>query len=156
MPRKKQDLARLAIEERGGGIKGKSLSYEQLSMVIKLSVAGKTQVEIADIIGCTQPTISRVLSEFTDTTGIAKIRLKGAAELMAERVIQASGVAASRGDASPALEVLDRIDALPKRQTGSKEGGTKVVVVVGSVTPPTFSVETVDAPALTSSTIAVD
>ncbi len=145
--RKVPDYAGDVLQERGGG-KGRPLSYEQINLILKLSASeGKTQVEIADIMGVTQPTVSRILSEFTDTSLLAKLRLKGSAELMAERVIVASQVAAARGDASPALEVLDRIDALPKRLSGASGGGPKVIVVVGSVTPPKLA-EIIDIPAL--------
>ena len=147
MTKRKTDTASLIVTERTDG-RGRPLSYEQVSLMLKLSsVEQKTQVEIAEIMGVSQPCVSRILTQFSDTTGIAKARLKGAAELMAERVIVASEVAAARGDASPALEVLDRIDALPKRVSGSTGGSAKVIVVVGSVTPPKLA-EIIDIPQL--------
>ena len=124
------------IAERRG-----RLSYDEVSALLKLESSGKTQQEIADIFHISQSNVSRIVSQFKDTRILAKQRLHGAAEVMAERVIQAAEVASRRGDGSVALEVLDRVDALPKRSDGG--GGARVVVIVGNAPTPIFEAQIV-------------
>ena len=109
------------------------MSWEQIALLVQMSEM-KTQSELAEFFGISQTLVSRFLTKFADTRPVAKRRLHGAAQQFAEDVIKASGVAAQRGDASPALEALDRIEALPKRVSGSS--GAKVVVIVGGGTNP--------------------
>mgnify|MGYP001579567563 FL=1 len=121
------------IAERRG-----RLSYDEVSALLKLDASGKKQQEIAEIFGISQSNVSRIVSQFKDTRVLAKQRLHGAAELLADRVLHAADVASKRGDGSVALEVLDRVDALPKRQSEGG-GGAKVIVIVGNAPVPSFS-----------------
>ena len=40
--------------------------------ILELSAAGKSQVEIAEIVGCHQSTVSRTLTDWADTRGLAR------------------------------------------------------------------------------------
>ena len=111
------------------------LTIEQTEEMVKLYNEGKTQLEIASLMGVNQASISRALAKFPDTRNIAKARMKGAADLMAQQIIKAAKKAAEEGDAGAALEVLDRLDVLAAKtkHTGSHTGETKVMVIVGTV-----------------------
>jgi DNA-binding MarR family transcriptional regulator len=112
----------------------KCMTTEQIHTVVVMSQEGKTQEEIAQEMGVNQASISRILARFKDTRGMAKSRLNGTAYTMVKRLLQAAEKAAEKGDATAALEVLDRLDVMPKKQPApmSGKGETKVLVVVGA------------------------
>jgi len=115
------------------------LSWEDVALAVTLDAGGKSQQEIATLLKVNQSSISKVLTKFKDTRQIAKIRLRASAELIASRILRATEVAAERGDAAAALEVLDRIDAVPKRQ--ERQSGNRVMVVVGGMPAPDFNIQ---------------
>ena len=92
--------------------------------VLSLDKQGFTQTEIAQKLGVSQATISRILDRYVDTRELAKLRLHNSAATLAERVIQDA-------DVEQSLEVLDRIDVVVKRQgEGRNTGGVQVVVMM--------------------------
>jgi predicted transcriptional regulator len=90
-----------------------------------------TQTKIAQLIGCSQPTISYVLSEFQDTRHLARAILHRDAHKFAQRIVDDANVEES-------LEVLDRLDVAAKRQ--ESKGHTISIVVAmpgqGQMRPP--------------------
>lgn len=98
------------------------LTRAELASLFALHRAGKNQVEIAHTLGCNVSTVSRWLSDLTDTTDLAKQTARNAAQKLVERVIKHANVEES-------LEVLDRIEVLPKRQSEGK--GAAVNIVIG-------------------------
>lgn len=116
------------------------LSWEDIALMVQMS-DHRTQAELATIFHVSEALVQQMLGKFADARPAARKRLHGAARQFAEDVIHASAVAAKRGDATPALEVLDRIDALPKRASGPHDGA-KVVVIVGGGTHPASLVPT--------------
>lgn len=110
------------------------LTDSQINTVLKLSARGKSQADIAEQLGVSQSTVSRLLERYPDTSGIAIARLRSAAEKMAENLIEAAQKAAEKGNADAALEVLDRLDILvAKAKTTNPLGEAKVMVVVGAL-----------------------
>lgn len=109
------------------------LTQRDIALVVKLAET-KPQTEIAKIVGVSQAQISRLLAQFADTRGLAKAHLRSAAQKVAEAAVEASSVAAKRGDGSVALELLDRLDVAPKKAQGG-HGSTQVMVVVGQAHP---------------------
>ena len=99
------------------------LSYADTALLLKLADDGRTQMEIATVIGCSQPTVSQVLSRFGDTRDLAKKRMNSAALKLVDRVIEDA-------DVDQSLEVLDRIGVAEKRlqPTGAD---TKIAIVIG-------------------------
>lgn len=92
-------------------------------LILKLSEAGKTQTEIAAIVGVNQSTVSRTLSELTDARYLAKAILHRGATKLAERIVKDANVAES-------IEVLERIEVIkPKQQADS--GGGRVQILIG-------------------------
>lgn len=102
------------------------LSRHDEAMILKLAEDGRTQTEIAQLIGTTQPTVSRVLSAFGDTRSLAKRIAHNAAAKLTKRVIDDA-------DVDQALEVLDRIGVMEKRDTSGK--GQTINIVAGAILP---------------------
>jgi DNA-binding XRE family transcriptional regulator len=107
------------------------LTYQDIGLLVQLRQHKHlSQTELADIFGVTQSTISRLLLQFEDTRVVAKQRLHSEAAAIVDATVQATKVAALRGDANPGLELLDRLDiAVKKRQEAP--GGAKVMIMVG-------------------------
>ena len=105
--------------------------------VLSLDKQGFTQTEIAQKLGVSQATISRILDRYVDTRELAKLRLHNSAASLAERVIQDA-------DVEQSLEVLDRIDVVVKRQgEGRNTGGVQVLVLQqgqGQLVPPVIDI----------------
>lgn len=101
------------------------------ALILRLSVAGKTQAEIAQIVGVHQTRVGQVLATFgTDTRESAKKKLYAAAEKVADHALRGSET-----DVWAALELLDRTDTLPKKDRSSGRQGGNVLVVVGNPDP---------------------
>lgn len=109
-------LARIPAEDKPNDVRD--------AKVLSLSRQGITQTVIAQQLGISQATVSRVLDRYIDTRELAKLRLHNSAASLAERVIKDANV-------EETLEVLDRIDVVAKRQSeGKHTGGVQVVVLM--------------------------
>lgn len=97
------------------------LTRAEVAALLNLHRAGKTQVEIAQALGIDQSNVSRWLDKLIDTTEVAKHTARNAAQKLVERVIKHSNVEES-------LEVLDRIDVLPKRQIEGNRSQVNIVI----------------------------
>jgi predicted transcriptional regulator len=87
------------------------LTPAKIALILRLAQEDQTQTAIAQIVGCTQPTVSRCLKEFADTRELAKLKAHNAAERLTKRVLD-------EADVDQSLEVLDRIGVLEKREHG--------------------------------------
>lgn len=67
--------------------RGSKLTQEQLVAILKLAKLNKTQVEIAQAVGCDQGTVSRWLSQCEDSTEQAGTYLRGSALRMAKNIV---------------------------------------------------------------------
>ena len=108
-PERKRDYSRLTQAEVG--------------VLLQLRNLGKTQTEIAQTLQCDVSAVSRWLAKLQDTSDIAKLKLKNGAERLAERVVK-------RANVTESLEVLDRLEVLPKREV-SGNGKTNIAIIVG-------------------------
>ncbi len=97
------------------------LTQAEESLCLHLANDGLTQTAIAQRLGCHPSSVSRTLAAFTDTRELAKRRLQGSADRLVRRVI-------SKATVEESLEVLDRIDVAPKRQSGA---GSSVNILIG-------------------------
>lgn len=97
------------------------LTRAEIGSILSLARAGKTQTEIAQALGCNVSTVSRWLEKLDDTTELAKQRLRNSAEALSERVIRDA-------DVDQSLEVLDRLDVLPKKQSEGNRTGVQIVI----------------------------
>lgn len=84
--------------------------------ILKLRDLGKTQVEIAQVIGCNQSTISDVLVAFEDTRTLAGHILRNGASRLAETVVKTK-------HAGTALEALRDMEVSQKRAPDQGKGG---------------------------------
>lgn len=106
----------LASDGEIGIIDRSQLRRRDDSAILKLRDIGKTQVEIAQIIGCSQSAISKCLAEYEDTRSLAgHILRNGAAKL-------ASTVVATK-HAPTALEALRDMQVSEKRAPDQGKGG---------------------------------
>lgn len=115
--------------------KMRCMTPEQINKALKMHARGRSQADIAKTMNVSQSSISRLLEKYPDTRGIAAATLRTEAEKMAQHVAKAAELAAKKGNADPALEVLDRLEVLTARSKTSGNGAadTKVMVVVGAV-----------------------
>jgi hypothetical protein len=94
------------------------LSVEEETIILEAHFSqGIGPKAIADVLGRPRSTISRFIQRYTSTAPIAQATLKAGARRLAERVLKHASVTES-------LEVLDRVDALPKKDRGKSDSGT--------------------------------
>jgi hypothetical protein len=92
------------------------LSRAEEVAILKLRELGKTQVEIAQIVGCNQSSVSRCLDDFEDTRGIASHILRNGAADLAKTVVKTK-------HAGTALEALRDMEVSQKRAPDQGKGG---------------------------------
>lgn len=97
------------------------LSRDEIALIKQLAKTGKTQDQIAQIVGCSQPTVSKWLEIVIDPIEDAKHILRTNAPRLAQRVVKDA-------DVDQSLEVLDRLEVAPKRQMDSNRIGLQVNV----------------------------
>lgn len=98
-----------------------------IKMILALSDAGKTQTEIAQIVGISQPEVSRTLAEYTPVMELAKRRIDAAQLQAVEGLIDAIPAAVKKGLHGPQVALLEA-GGLIKTQ----ERGTQVLVQIGA------------------------
>lgn len=109
----------------------------QRQRILDLYREGHTGRQIARLLNISESRVSQHLKKAKlDTRVEAGVRLQQDAELIAQQAVEAVKVAATKGDATAALELLDRLDVAPsKRRPAAPDAGPRVVVVVGNPTP---------------------
>lgn len=88
-------------------------------LIWRLHQAGKTQVQIAQIVECDQSTVSRALRKLDDTRDLAKTRLHNEALSLVSSAVDGAKRAAKDGKPEAALELLDREEVATRRQSDS-------------------------------------
>ena len=114
------------------------LTRDEVALLLQLHKAGKTQVEIAQVLGIDQSNVSRWLSKLIDTSELAKHTLKNGANTLAERVI-------AKADVTEAVDVLERIGVIaPKQESSGSHGSVQVLILQAGQTqlsPPVIDVD---------------
>lgn len=129
-----ETLDDILVEQRPDG--RYKLTMKDVALVLNLHDAGKSQQAIAEMFDVTQGRISKIINGFSDSREAAKRRLRAQAMRLTRHALKASARAASKGDAGPALELLDRLDVAPKRMpAASEKGSAKVMIMVGGQNP---------------------
>ena len=132
LPSSSEDLTPPETDDIRQARNGK-LTYQDIGLLVSMRNHDPerwTQKALAEYFHITQPQISKLLAAFSDTTNLARLRLKAESDRVARATLKAIDVAAARGDAEAGLELLDRLEVAKKRQT-SGDGGAKVMIVVG-------------------------
>lgn len=117
--------------KEGGALKTPTytrLSRAEEAQILRLSVEGLTQVQIAQQLGRSQSTISHVLADFANTTEIARKHLESRAIQAAEAWTGSMAVASEKGDHKPAKELLQAVGVV---QRDGPSQAQQVQVVVG-------------------------
>jgi hypothetical protein len=98
--------------------KYKRLTQAQLVVLFDLHKLNKTQVEIAQALGCDQASVCRALQQFTDTSASAIAFLRAAALPMAQNIVK-------KGRAADHIKALEGIEVLSNQDV---KGGLTIVV----------------------------
>jgi hypothetical protein len=104
---------------------GEKLRAADEAKILELHAAGKTQTDIARVIGCHQSTVSRTIAEYDDSRPLARKYLESRALEMTRRLVT---------DAKPEtiLRVLGKLDVVRDDGTGgSDDYGPTVYVGIG-------------------------
>jgi transposase len=115
--------------------KGQHLSVEEQTIILEAHFSkGVGPKAIGEILKRPHSTIVRFIQRYTSTAPIAAATMRAGAETLAKRVIKNANV-------QEALEVLDRVDALPKKdRQKAVETGPRFNIVVAlpgsSAAPP--------------------
>ena len=93
------------------------------AQILELSAEGKSQVEIAEVVGCHQSTVSRTLAEWSDSRGLARRYAEAKSLEMMQRFVK---------DASPAdiLKMQQKLDVIREDKPAAGGGGVTVIVAV--------------------------
>jgi len=113
--------------------KYKRVTQEQCLAMLNLHKLGKSQVEIAQTLNLSQPTVSNWLARFQDMTGPATEYLRGSALRMAQNVVK-------RGQARDHIQALNGLGVLNQPLTAGIS-----VTINGLTLAGTGHTETVDA-----------
>jgi DNA-binding MarR family transcriptional regulator len=118
---------------------GKRLTMKAMSLIMSLADAGKTQTEIAQVVGCSVPTVSRTLDNLTDNRALARRQLEAAAPQLVKTIKQSK-------DAATALRALGKLDVV--REDGP-QSTANIAVVIGQpgqpLSPPSITIQAVGA-----------
>ena len=98
--------------------------------ILDLAATGKSQTEIAGLVGCHQSTVSRTLADWADSRGLARKYAEAKSLEMMKRFV---------ADASPA-EILKMQAKLDVVREDRAIGGEPSFVVVFNPEPPSFDV----------------
>lgn len=102
------------------------LSYAEVALILKLADDGKPQTFIAQQIGCSQPTVSRVMSQFSESSYLAKKRAHSLALPAVESLERAWKAAEKTGKSGPQEAILKIAGML-----GEETQGPRVIVQIG-------------------------
>jgi transcriptional regulator with XRE-family HTH domain len=114
------------------------LSFEDLGEILRLASKGKTQRQIAELVGCSQPSVSYALKRMADGPDSIRALAKAKATQALEHWERATKTAADRGDHRPAREFIELAHTeLRPQQQAQNHGGVTVIVAMpgGGETP---------------------
>jgi hypothetical protein len=117
------------------------LSRDEMILALQMFEAGKQQQVIAQVIGCSNSTISDLLNKFSDTRPLAKRRANHRALEVMDAALTGAVTAAKKGRPEAALEVVDRLEVLAKRQNDT---GTGITIVFGTASVPGLPEHVID------------
>jgi hypothetical protein len=123
------------------------LTFSDIELLLRLHDAGKTQVEIASVIGCSQTTVSATLAKLKQTPETVKALMKGETAGVLTNWRKAARIAAKRGDHRPAREWIEAAHPELRPTQGNSAGGGGVVINIGApgqpLSPPAIDVQVV-------------
>src|SRR5262245_20132142 len=101
---------------------GEKLRPIDEAMILELAAEGKSQTEIARIVGCSQPTISRTIAEWTDSRGLARKFAEAKSLEMMKRFVK---------EASPAdiLKMQAKLDVVREDRPAPRNSHAVVIQI---------------------------
>ena len=119
---------------------GEKLQPIDEATILELSAAGKSQLEIAEVVGCHQSTVSRTLADWADTRGLARKYAEAKSLEMMKRFV---------AEAAPPeiLKMQAKLDVIREDRQG---GDTNVILAIGQPgkVPPELEPPVMDVAAL--------
>jgi Homeodomain-like domain-containing protein len=102
---------------------GEKLRPIDEATILEMAAAGKSQTEIAQIVGCNQSTVSRTLAEWADSRGLARKYAEAESLEMMQRFVK---------EASPAdiLKMQSKLDVVREDKEAAKNTG--IVINIGA------------------------
>jgi len=118
--------------------RSKRLSAADIRTVLELHDGGYKQTEIAQVVNCSQATVSNTLKQFAGTAESVARQLRGQTDETIADWRKARKVAAERGDHRPARELLEAAypDLRPQTHAGAQGGLTIIVAIPGNTEQP--------------------
>lgn len=107
------------------------LSLADIELALQLKSQGLTQVEIANVLKCSQSTVSQTFSRLEKAPQLVQALAKSEAPDMLQRWIRASRVAAKRGDHRPAREFIELAAPELRPQPSNSGSGGGVTINIG-------------------------
>lgn len=147
-----QSLRAIDIQPAPLTSKSERLSISNIRTLLELHDNGARQVDIAAAVGCSQGTVSRILSQFAGTAEQVAKQLRTLTDESIQDWRNARKVAAKRGDHRPARELLEAAypDLRPQHAAANGAGGVTVIVAVPNSQDNPRPVITVNAPQFTT------
>lgn len=116
----------LAPDVPDGDTAVKRLPQRKIARIIELADDGHTGKRIAEIVQCSEATVSRTLQTWADVRPLARRLLESRAVKLAETVVKTK-------DAGVALKALAKLDVV---REDAAPGGNQVMVVLGATVDP--------------------
>jgi hypothetical protein len=107
------------------------LKAAHMQTILQLAADGKTQQEIASVIGCNQATISRFLRSVADPQELVQKLMRGGSLDVLRQWKRATSVASKRGDHRPSREWIEAAYPELRPQQGNSAGGGGVTINIG-------------------------
>lgn len=141
----RQEIDTIQTSDRDYG----RLSIADLGLIARLAREGRTQRQIAAVIGCSQPTVSYAIRRLSANQDDLVAVMKAKSQKALEQWETATEVAAKRGDHRPAREFIEAAHPELRPQATNSAGGVGVTIVIGQPGSP-VGLPTIEVSAVTT------
>jgi DNA-binding transcriptional ArsR family regulator len=118
-----------AVQMSGTG--QRRLTLADIELLLRLHKDGRTQTEIATMLGVTQSAVSQQLARLNETPAVVQALMKGESVGVLAQWRRATRIAAKRGDHRPAREWIEAAHPELRPQQGNSAGGGGVTINIG-------------------------
>jgi hypothetical protein len=107
------------------------LSLADTELILKLHLNGQTQTDIAQVIGCSQATVSSTIAKLKEAPEVTQALMRSDSLSAITDWKRARKAAAKRGDHRPSREWLEAAYPELRPQQGNSAGGGGVTINIG-------------------------